>query len=180
MLPPRGRRGGGGLQKAGERVFPPLDARILATYWSRVDARSGEASWRSGYAEDCKSLHPGSIPGEASILPHCGRYVAGFIGGFFGRLVRNLYSAVEVGRIFPTLPRPMPSISTTKTRRGRFAILGEARHLSRGGRYGSSRGIDAGLEEATTIGMVLQFATADRSESSKFFETPLRNSSVEA
>ena len=26
------------------------------------------ASWRSGYAEDCKSLHPGSIPGEASIL----------------------------------------------------------------------------------------------------------------
>ena len=27
-----------------------------------------EASWRSGYAEDCKSLHPGSIPGEASTL----------------------------------------------------------------------------------------------------------------
>jgi hypothetical protein len=27
---------------------------------------SGKASWRSGYAEDCKSLHPGSIPGEAS------------------------------------------------------------------------------------------------------------------
>src|SRR5690606_8652050 len=26
----------------------------------------GEASWRSGDAEDCKSLHPGSIPGEAS------------------------------------------------------------------------------------------------------------------
>ncbi len=26
-----------------------------------------KASWRSGYAEDCKSLHPGSIPGEASI-----------------------------------------------------------------------------------------------------------------
>jgi hypothetical protein len=24
------------------------------------------ASWRSGDAEDCKSLHPGSIPGEAS------------------------------------------------------------------------------------------------------------------
>jgi hypothetical protein len=31
-------------------------------------AQSGEASWRSGYAEDCKSLHPGSIPGEASSL----------------------------------------------------------------------------------------------------------------
>ena len=28
--------------------------------------RNGTASWRSGYAEDCKSLHPGSIPGEAS------------------------------------------------------------------------------------------------------------------
>ncbi len=27
------------------------------------------ASWRSGYAEDCKSLHPGSIPGEASTFP---------------------------------------------------------------------------------------------------------------
>ena len=26
------------------------------------------ASWRNGYAEDCKSLHPGSIPGEASTL----------------------------------------------------------------------------------------------------------------
>jgi protein-L-isoaspartate(D-aspartate) O-methyltransferase len=25
------------------------------------------ASWRSGYAEDCKSLYPGSNPGEASI-----------------------------------------------------------------------------------------------------------------
>ena len=25
-----------------------------------------KASWRSGHAEDCKSLHPGSIPGEAS------------------------------------------------------------------------------------------------------------------
>jgi protein-L-isoaspartate(D-aspartate) O-methyltransferase len=24
------------------------------------------ASWRSGYVEDCKSSHPGSIPGEAS------------------------------------------------------------------------------------------------------------------
>ncbi|EAS50047.1 hypothetical protein SI859A1_01402 [Aurantimonas manganoxydans SI85-9A1] len=27
---------------------------------------AGEASWRSGYAEDCKSLHGGSIPSEAS------------------------------------------------------------------------------------------------------------------
>jgi hypothetical protein len=27
------------------------------------------ASWRSGYVEDCKSSHPGSIPGEASNSP---------------------------------------------------------------------------------------------------------------
>src|SRR4051794_2040547 len=32
------------------------------------------ASWRSGYAEDCKSLHPGSIPGEASICCRAGRF----------------------------------------------------------------------------------------------------------
>ena len=31
-------------------------------------SRSSPASWRSGYAEDCKSLHPGSIPGVASTL----------------------------------------------------------------------------------------------------------------
>jgi phosphatidylserine/phosphatidylglycerophosphate/cardiolipin synthase-like enzyme len=29
---------------------------------------AAEASWRNGYAEDCKSFYPGSIPGEASIL----------------------------------------------------------------------------------------------------------------
>lgn len=54
------------LFKTSGKESSPLDVGILATYWSRVDARSGEASWRSGYAEDCKSLHPGSIPGEAS------------------------------------------------------------------------------------------------------------------
>lgn len=32
----------------------------------RCGALPRKASWRSGYAEDCKSLHPGSIPGEAS------------------------------------------------------------------------------------------------------------------
>lgn len=36
---------------------------------ARDHIAAAEASWRSGYAEDCKSLHPGSIPGEASILP---------------------------------------------------------------------------------------------------------------
>ncbi len=36
-------------------------------------APSYEASWRNGYAEDCKSLNGGSIPSEASNLlgqPH--------------------------------------------------------------------------------------------------------------
>ena len=29
------------------------------------------ASWRSGYAEDCKSLYGGSIPSEASRFASC-------------------------------------------------------------------------------------------------------------
>jgi hypothetical protein len=37
---------------------------------ARSRKREHTASWRSGYAEDCKSLHPGSIPGEASNLPN--------------------------------------------------------------------------------------------------------------
>ncbi len=38
--------------------------------------RFGTASWRSGYAEDCKSLHPGSIPGEASMTSIVGAMAA--------------------------------------------------------------------------------------------------------
>ena len=38
-------------------------ALMLRLYSARI-----KASWRSGYAEDCKSLHPSSILGEASIL----------------------------------------------------------------------------------------------------------------
>ena len=34
---------------------------------------AAEASWRNGYAEDCKSFYPGSIPGEASNLCACVR-----------------------------------------------------------------------------------------------------------
>ena len=29
------------------------------------------ATWRNGYAEDCKSFHPGSIPGVASKKKCC-------------------------------------------------------------------------------------------------------------
>lgn len=39
---------------------------MLDTGWRFADMSAHGASWRSGYAEDCKSLHPGSIPGEAS------------------------------------------------------------------------------------------------------------------
>ena len=38
-------------------VLPPRRASYMTT---------AGATWRSGYAEDCKSLHPGSIPGVAS------------------------------------------------------------------------------------------------------------------
>ena len=31
-----------------------------------LQGQLGKASWRSGYVADCKSAHPGSIPGEAS------------------------------------------------------------------------------------------------------------------
>ena len=40
-----------------------LNARHHTLYSTRT------ASWRSGDAEDCKSLHPSSILGEASTFP---------------------------------------------------------------------------------------------------------------
>src|SRR3954469_17049299 len=55
---PRGMRGG---------RLTPFSPQPIGTGWN---AGSNEASWRSGYAEDCKSLHPGSIPGEASKYPN--------------------------------------------------------------------------------------------------------------
>ena len=53
------------------------EGRALTTFYLRAGvvsltsfhynaAHAVEASWRSGYAEDCKSLHPSSILGEAS------------------------------------------------------------------------------------------------------------------
>lgn len=48
------------------RTRPPCGYRRRYGDHARVISR--KASWRSGYAEDCKSLHPGSIPGEASKL----------------------------------------------------------------------------------------------------------------
>ena len=46
-----------------ERGFLCYERRSL---WSDEGPR--EASWRSGYAEDCKSLYGGSIPSEASMI----------------------------------------------------------------------------------------------------------------
>ena len=57
-------RTGPGLCK--RPVTPDRPSDPEAPFPHRWDVR--EASWRSGYAEDCKSLHPGSIPGEASKL----------------------------------------------------------------------------------------------------------------
>ncbi len=48
----------------------PCIGMILRLFASRPVPDRHEASWRSGYAEDCKSLHPGSIPGEASKINH--------------------------------------------------------------------------------------------------------------
>jgi hypothetical protein len=44
-----------------------LNLALICTASLLQGAALRTASWRSGYAEDCKSLHPGSIPGEASI-----------------------------------------------------------------------------------------------------------------
>jgi hypothetical protein len=42
-------------------------SRYRNAIWHRFD----EASWRSGDVADCKSAHPGSIPGEASNFHKC-------------------------------------------------------------------------------------------------------------
>ena len=57
----------GGVEAAGGATPPCRRAAKLAiARAAAARSRRGMASWRSGYAEDCKSLHPGSIPGEAS------------------------------------------------------------------------------------------------------------------
>jgi hypothetical protein len=62
------------MRMATEKTHNPLQAScalskfvLNARHHSLYSKRT--ASWRSGYAEDCKSLHPGSIPGEASNFP---------------------------------------------------------------------------------------------------------------
>ena len=58
-----GQRKPSGMHHGRLTAFSP---QPIGTGWN---AGSNEASGRSGYAEDCKSLHPGSIPGEASNIP---------------------------------------------------------------------------------------------------------------
>ena len=58
---------GGPRQAAAAFMAPslgpaPVDSQAKAAHLARAAAR-----WRSGYAEDCKSLHAGSIPARASI-----------------------------------------------------------------------------------------------------------------
>ena len=55
---------------------------------------AGEASWRSGDAEDCKSLYGGSIPSEASIS-----YVSDTLARLLSELLRfwqSLYMAAPL------------------------------------------------------------------------------------
>ena len=57
---------GADARLATHRTSPPLRVRLRIANEHASGFALYEASWRSGYAEDCKSLHPGSIPGEAS------------------------------------------------------------------------------------------------------------------
>ena len=50
------------------------------------------ATWRNGYAEDCKSLYPGSIPGVASkknlvLVKKESKLLLIFLGSSVGRAV---------------------------------------------------------------------------------------------
>ena len=83
MVPPRRAKGGrirpcSLICRDRSKAVALTRGALLETALPEPAARTGvagraprggatEASWRSGYAEDCKSLHPGSIPGEASI-----------------------------------------------------------------------------------------------------------------
>ena len=51
-----------------KRRCPPAGNPLSERHAPLFGGGVATASWRSGYAEDCKSLHPGSIPGEASIF----------------------------------------------------------------------------------------------------------------
>lgn len=58
---------------------------------SRHKTQIRKASWRSGYAEDCKSLYGGSIPSEASNIPRQAKYCRkGVLMIDFVQLRRNM------------------------------------------------------------------------------------------
>ena len=65
-------------RQAKQRPPPPVEKRRandrlrlrrLTSGGPPAKAALREARWRSGYAEDCKSLHAGSIPARASTFP---------------------------------------------------------------------------------------------------------------
>ena len=79
----------------------------------RVTSLHKSATWRSGYAADCKSVHPGSIPGVASTLPRS-------ICRLGLRHVRRLRSA-SCSRSISTagaVPRSTPRVAGRRVRRG--------------------------------------------------------------
>ncbi len=52
------------------------------------------ASWRSGDAEDCKSLYPGSIPGEASNFPK--KHIISIVYGEYTSILVTTVLAIEM------------------------------------------------------------------------------------
>src|SRR4030081_1442157 len=55
------------LDKINSGLSTPCDKTLFFVQGGAPRLMAAEASWRNGYAEDCKSFYPGSIPGEASI-----------------------------------------------------------------------------------------------------------------
>ena len=86
---------------------------VIALSLKRPGRFRRKASWRSGYAEDCKSLHPGSIPGEAS-----NRIIGADHIALFPDLTRYLAPGLRWGQIFPGVREPihLPDITLANFR----------------------------------------------------------------
>ena len=104
-----------GKSEAEKRPSPPLSRVLRARRGSCMSSasacgRSGRprgrgASWRSGYAEDCKSLYGGSIPSEASRKSKSYKCSA---------ISKKLPSANRQGFVPRHLSRPQSPISNPK------------------------------------------------------------------
>ena len=73
--------------------------RIFGTKTKKLKRFSYLARWRSGYAEDCKSLHAGSIPARASTSPE-NAFVFKYLRGILSNRLENrdpISSNVQTG-----------------------------------------------------------------------------------